>query len=590
MKTRFTAILPTIFYNWSTLIYFELLYKAVGFSIVFPLLRFIASLILTIVGVSFLDHRTLFLIFRHPLAVCSLFFALLLFILYLFFELAAYIYYCDTNWHRTRLPLRSLLGGAFARCIRFFHYKNIFAVCLIPLMLFTAFPITSALLNSFQLPEYISSFITENHLRTIIYVVFLLSANILMLHHLFVLPIMVVQQQSFRSSRKMNRQLLGGNKLRSLSILLIAAAAYILTAILLFLLYNLFIGGYTKLLYSTNEGRYLFRRMYDSHLRIIRLIHSTFFSVTLIAVLINLYYRYQDRQPPRPAAKKISAVYLMKKTAALIILIFVMLLFSETELAGYFPSPSASEPINVVAHRGGSLYAPENTVAALEQAINDRADIAEIDIQQTNDGVLVALHDTNLKRIANINRDISELSYADIRHVDAGSHFSPQFKNESIPTLAQILDCAKNRVDLILELKSPGYEADTLRLIRQFGMDKQCTITSMNPEILKTVKKISPAVKTLYTTAVFIPDSYTVEYIDGFSIETTFLTKEIVFSAHIQGKSIYAWTANERSNIQKILSNEADGIITDNVPLVHACQTELGRGYLFDYFLRLFYA
>ena len=130
----------------------------------------------------------------------------------------------------------------------------------------------------------------------------------------------------------------------------------------------------------------------------------------------------------------------------------------------------------------------------------------------------------------------------------------------------------------MIELKYTGHEQnlveETVKLIRAYHMETQCVIVSMNMEILQKVKELEPELKTAYVTALLLTDNYDLKNIDGYSVETTNLSYAMVAQAHLQGKKVYAWTANSKRTITAIINSLADGIVTDN--------PELARYYLDD--------
>lgn len=136
----------------------------------------------------------------------------------------------------------------------------------------------------------------------------------------------------------------------------------------------------------------------------------------------------------------------------------------------------------VFAHRGASAYAPENTLAAVDKADALGFDWVENDVQFTKDGVLVVVHDTDLRRTTDAEEvfpdrtswAVKDFTAAEIARLDAGSWFGPRFAGTRVPTLKQYLDrVERNRQKLLLEIKSPeiypGIEKETLRVLRQKG-------------------------------------------------------------------------------------------------------------------------
>lgn len=123
----------------------------------------------------------------------------------------------------------------------------------------------------------------------------------------------------------------------------------------------------------------------------------------------------------------------------------------------------------------------------------------------------------------------------------------------------------------MIELKSTGreqgLEEQTLSLINKYGMQDQCMIASMDMEILKRVKSLEPDMQTVYISVLLLTQGQALKEIDAYSVETTSLSAELVYQAHLQGKQVYAWTANSERSINKILRCHTDGLVTDNVLL-----------------------
>ena len=160
----------------------------------------------------------------------------------------------------------------------------------------------------------------------------------------------------------------------------------------------------------------------------------------------------------------------------------------------------------VTAHRGYSTAAPENTLPAFQLAIGHHSDRAELDVQMTKDGVVMVTHDTSLRRCTGRNANIYDLTFAQVRELDAGRWFSARYAGTQIPTLEEVLDLCKGKIQLNIEIKpnaaTPELEAETVRIIREKGFEKDCVITSQSYETLCKVKELDPEIETgLYSGA-----------------------------------------------------------------------------------------
>lgn len=116
----------------------------------------------------------------------------------------------------------------------------------------------------------------------------------------------------------------------------------------------------------------------------------------------------------------------------------------------------------VVAHRGASLHAPENTIPSFELALASGAAMLEVDVQISKDGTLVTWHDDSLINILGIDAKISEMTYEEISKIDAGSWFAPKFAGTKIPKLEDVLSLVKGRMYLNIEIKEPKFSNDFL--------------------------------------------------------------------------------------------------------------------------------
>ena len=226
----------------------------------------------------------------------------------------------------------------------------------------------------------------------------------------------------------------------------------------------------------------------------------------------------------------------------------------------------------VTAHRGGARTAPENTMSALMNAVEELADYAEIDIQETKDGQLILLHDNSLKRTAGLNKKVWEVNYDEIRGLDAGGWFRKEFAGEPVPTLNEVLDYCKGKLNLNIEIKSNGHNEDivpkVLELIEEYHMEDQCIVTSMDYHFLRQVKEWNPEITTGYIMSVAYGDVSRLEYADLLSVKYIYVTESMVRSAHEAGKQVHAWTVNAKGNIMRMNSMGVDNIITDRTTLV----------------------
>lgn len=296
-----------------------------------------------------------------------------------------------------------------------------------------------------------------------------------------------------------------------------------------------------------------------------------------LAVVSQFYYGYSASSNlminPEPLGKDKYKISIKYKTIVTISMITVLLLIAINSFAIFntfsetFNDQFLSGP-QITAHRGGSNLAPENTLAALQKAIDEGADYAEIDVAQTKDGVIVVSHDNNIKRISGQDLNIWSSNYAEIKDLDIGSWFDPQFKNERIPTLEEAIQLCQGKILLNIELKPTGHEASlvesTVKIIHQNDFSDQCVLASLDYPTLEKVESVDPSLKRAYITALAIGDIQKLP-VDIYSIESSFVTPEIVAAIHRENKEILAWTVDSQEATEKMVKIGVDNIITDDV-------------------------
>ena len=157
----------------------------------------------------------------------------------------------------------------------------------------------------------------------------------------------------------------------------------------------------------------------------------------------------------------------------------------------------------VIAHRGASGTAPENTMAAFRQAVEMGADMIELDVQRTKDGQVVVIHDATLERTTNGSGAVRELTYAEIEQLDAGSWFGEgqEFAGERVPLLKEVLEFTKGKCALNIEIKNipyadPGIEQAVVDLLHETGFLEQVIISSFDHSCLHRIARLEPNVPT----------------------------------------------------------------------------------------------
>jgi glycerophosphoryl diester phosphodiesterase len=228
----------------------------------------------------------------------------------------------------------------------------------------------------------------------------------------------------------------------------------------------------------------------------------------------------------------------------------------------------------VFAHRGARRVAPENTLPAFEAAIRLGADGVELDVQYSSDGKLLVFHDLDLEKTSNGTGRLTSHTVQQLRELDAGSYFSPEFAGTQIPTLDEVLDLAKGKLLVNIELKSleisnAGLGVDVVAAVRAHNMVDEVVISSFNPFALRRSKKagleIEHALLVALDTSGWTRWGVTVRYslAEGLHPETNMVDAAYMASARRRNWPVRVWTVNEEADMARLAQLGVDAVITD---------------------------
>ncbi|GAK50596.1 glycerophosphoryl diester phosphodiesterase family protein [Candidatus Moduliflexus flocculans] len=228
------------------------------------------------------------------------------------------------------------------------------------------------------------------------------------------------------------------------------------------------------------------------------------------------------------------------------------------------------EPVQIIAHRGGAAVAPENTMAAFKRGIADGADWIELDVQENADGVVVVEHDRDFMRKAKVNLDVSKATAADLASIDIGSYFAPEFSDQCVSTLREVLELAKGKAGVFIELKYYGrdqaLEANVVDVVEQAGMAAHVVIMSLDYNGLRKMAALRPDWTYGLLNAVALGDLTKLD-VNFLGITAKAASFRTIRAIHRRGMKVYAWTINDPVQMSVMMSRGVDGIITDQVAL-----------------------
>jgi len=224
----------------------------------------------------------------------------------------------------------------------------------------------------------------------------------------------------------------------------------------------------------------------------------------------------------------------------------------------------------VIAHRGASGNAPENTLAAFRKAVALGATFIETDLQLSRDARFVAIHDATVNRTTNGQGAVHDMTLADLRKLDAGSWFGSEFAGERIPTLEEILEFSKkNDVVFYLEIKPGaawGGEHALIGALRESGEIPRAVVISFDAAIVLNLRKIEPTLMTglLYDGQIENPLYKAVEIgARQLAIRGDLVTPALIAQARKKDLQVVCWTVNHPAHMRMLAAAGVDGIMSD---------------------------
>ncbi|MEM9379204.1 MAG: glycerophosphodiester phosphodiesterase family protein [Planctomycetota bacterium] len=237
-------------------------------------------------------------------------------------------------------------------------------------------------------------------------------------------------------------------------------------------------------------------------------------------------------------------------------------------VAGWFASQGVDgeDRVEIIAHRGASAEAPENTMAAFDLAIEEGADWIELDVQEDADGEVVVAHDRDFMKQARVARAVADSTAAGRADMDIGSWFDPEFADQRVVTLREVLERARGNVRVVIELKYYGrqvrLEERVAAIVEETGMVDQVQIMSLARDGLRRFAAVRPDwPKGLLSTASL--GDLTQLDVDFLALNAVAASRKTVHRAHQRGTRVYAWTINDPVRMWALMSRGVDGLITD---------------------------
>ncbi len=571
--------------NIGTLLVFELLYKFASMAVFKPLLTGVMKLALKAQGLSYLSDETIGTFIRSPLTWFFLLLIVLGMAFFTLFDICCIITCIHASFRKQAMPLLALMRKGLKTSLRVIYQRNIVMIFYLLIII----PMTHALVISgyitkFTVPQFIVDYIMSHTWLAILYIGFWIYIGLRSFHWIYSLHYFCLENCNFKQARKRSWKLQENHYWTDLIIVLGWSAACI------GIYYGVILFG-SWLVSRVNQAlptQDLFSSLTLSGISLLMDVCGALFfcfDLPLFFICISLLFYYRKaaagERIPRvfrdldnayriTNTRWVKKIYMYRKriiALSIVVVIGVNFAYNFADRRGVLHM-GLGNPVEVTAHRGYSAAYPENTIPAFKGAIQVGADWAELDVQQTADGEVIVMHDSNLKRTTGLDKEVWQVTWDEIKDLDNGSWFDKKYQTVRIPTLEEVLKVCRGKIHLNIEIKPSGHDKDleeqVAKLLKKYHMRDTCVVSSLKYDSLRKIKEADDSIETAYITSVSYGNFTDLEYADGYSVESTLLSKSFVNKAQKAGKQIYVWTVNSEERLEKVVGMGIDNVITDD--------------------------
>ena len=564
-------------HNFRTLFLFELFYKLFAYGFFTPLLVWLIEESIELAGLHYLSGATVgkWLLSPHTWLLAII--VMILLACYVLIDMTAVIICVDSAKRNEYVSGYTLLWESVKGVTRVFHIKNIpmlvYVLCLIPIL---GLSFLTGYTTSIQVPAFIGRAVLDFLQRYWFMILILVILLAVIFRYVYAIFYYVLEKKSFLKACERSHYLIYRMYFKDLlKLFLWQIACYVVYTLIIAFAILIIIGMAS-----------LFSRIEFIHAIMISIIQGMMGAVQVLfsclvvpisTLFLSLMF-YQNKEvigEPVEENRYKSREYGMSKRKQRIVMLLAMSVLILMNINNIYhlaegalsDSVELAHMIEITAHRGDSAEHPENTMVAFESAIDCGCEWIELDVQQTADGEIIVMHDSNLLRTAGIDKNVWEVTYDEIRDLDIGSYMDKEFADVRISTLSEVIEACQGRIKLNIEIKPTGHETDLVErvvdMIHEYHLEDDCVVASMSYGSISRVKECDSNISTVFVMKTAYGYFADLEAADAFSIKNTYITQNIVESIHLQGKQVYAWTVNSGRTMERMYDMGVDNLITD---------------------------
>jgi len=565
--------------NWRQFLVIHAVVSAIVFILLAPLAALSLHLAVALSGDAALSDQDILFFIMKPTGLISLLIVASAFSIVIFLEHAALLavaWYSEENRPVTSVWLLRLLGRRSAAL--FGLAARILLRVLLTLLpfLLLLLAVYSSLLGEYDInfylsrkpPEFVQAVVLGSLIATALMYVLMRQ----FIGWVFCLPFLLINGLSPAQAMSRSREAIRGHRLQIGAWL----AAWLVSSLLVAAVITGFLGLTGDLLVPFTVASFSKLLLVLSILSLLAAVLNfalTWISNSILSILIVTQFQARGigknvNAPPGEGDARFQGRYFRRRNLAWFLVAgLVISALIANGLLGQVPMEDRTE---IMAHRGASATAPENTIAAIRAAIAAGSHWVEIDVQETADGEIVVIHDSDLKKIAGQSIKIAESTLAELQQFDIGSWFDPGFSDQRIPTLQQVLELCNGRIGVNIELKYYGgerrLEKSVAEIVEAAGMQDQVLVMSLSYSGIQRMRELRPGWTLGLLSSVAMGNPLELD-IDFLALNARSASARRIRNTQDRGKQLMVWTVNDAPGMSSMISHGVDVIITDEPAL-----------------------
>ncbi len=567
-------------FNLKTLIIFQLGYLLLGLVLVLPLVRLLFYGAIRISGYVYITNTMMLNFLMRPQTLVILFAIAVIVSIYVVIEMVTLAILFEFGHYKEKIDVLSLLDAGMRKVgivLKNHHVKVVFSAFLF-LFVVEAFHL-SGFASTTTIPRQL---IEEGRTLLPLQIGFYMIAVLfvaLFIETIFSINIYTFESLSFKKAYLKTRVMLKGQRVKMFGLFVIVN---LVLNILLYLFYLVVIALLAGIIFIT-RGQTQLLGVLLSTLYVTYIIVMTLATIVLIpinyAMIASWYYKRKDvlgyerknTYVPKARKQRFSPNLIRRVSLTVLTIVLGVNIANTFTLIGHTRSPvELFNRADVVAHRGASLVAPENTLASVQAALDMNVDGVEFDVKMTRDGVPILMHDDTLGRTTDdgTNQNVENVDFSYIETLDAGSWFSDAFDGEPVPTLRETLELIDGRATAYIDLKSRGetFNRAIVDIIEDLDMVDDVKVMSFSLPQLTSIKAMNEDIETVLLIATFIGNFETFirnDAVDNIAVRGFLLRNNIEFiqRTHEEGKRVYVWTVETYDDAIFFVNRDISGLI-----------------------------